>query len=150
VIVGREPAEAVGPDPPVIDTGSTRTLPPDFDVLAPDGSEVRILLSLPRGSMAHFRLRPGQTSQAVRHRTVEEIWYILSGQGEMWRSVSGQEAIVPLASGTCLTIPTGVSFQFRSAEDTALAAVAITMPPWPAEGEAEFVPGNWKPTDGAG
>jgi mannose-6-phosphate isomerase-like protein (cupin superfamily) len=129
-----------------MDAGSTKTLPPDFDVLAPDGSEVRLLLSLPRGSMAHFRLPAGQTSKAVRHRSIEEIWYILSGQGEMWRSASGQEEIVPLSSGTCLTIPTGVSFQFRSAADTALAAVAITMPPWPGDDEAEPVPGKWSST----
>lgn len=98
--------------PLAMNTGSTKTLPPDFDVLAPDGSEVRILLSLPRASMAHFRLPPGQISLAVRHRTVEEIWYILSGQGEMWRSVAGQEEIVPLSSGTCLTIRPACRFSF--------------------------------------
>jgi mannose-6-phosphate isomerase-like protein (cupin superfamily) len=24
--------------------------------------------------------------------------------------------------------------------------VAVTMPPWPGEGEAVFVPGPWQPT----
>lgn len=57
-----------------MNTGSTMTLPRDFDVLAPDGSEVRILLALAGGSMSHFLLPPGQVSRAVRHRTVEEIW----------------------------------------------------------------------------
>ncbi|MFN0094383.1 MAG: hypothetical protein ACKVVT_06355, partial [Dehalococcoidia bacterium] len=54
-------------------------------VLAPDGSDVRPLLRLAGGSMAHFTLAPGETSRAVRHRTVEEVWYILAGTGEMWR-----------------------------------------------------------------
>jgi mannose-6-phosphate isomerase-like protein (cupin superfamily) len=129
-----------------MDIGSTMTLPHDLDVLAPDGSEVRILLSLAGGSMAHFQLPAGQVSRAVRHRTVEEIWYVLSGQGEMWRSAGGQEEVVALAPRMCLTIPVGVGFQFRSQPAEALAAVAITMPPWPGDGEAEFVDGKWQPT----
>ena len=129
-----------------MDTGSTITLPRDLDVLAPDGSEVRILLSLAGGSMAHFRLPAGQVSRAVRHRTVEEIWYVLSGQGEMWRSAGGHDEVIALAPGTCLTIPVGVGFQFRSQLAEALAAVAITMPPWPGDGEAEFVDGKWQST----
>ena len=43
---------------------ATMPLPPDPDVLAPDGSQVRILLRLAGGSMAHFRLDPGETSIA--------------------------------------------------------------------------------------
>jgi mannose-6-phosphate isomerase-like protein (cupin superfamily) len=127
-------------------TGSVMTLPPDVDVLAPDGSEVRLLLSLSRGSMAHFLLPSGQVSRAVRHRTVEEIWYILSGHGEMWRAAGDQQEIIALAHGLCLTIPVGVGFQFRSDGDEPLTAVAITMPPWPGDGEAEFIEGAWEST----
>lgn len=119
------------------------TLPAAHDVIAPDGSEVRILLSLTGGSMAHFRLRPGQVSAAVRHRTVEEIWYVLSGQGEMWRAAEGMETVTALAPGICLSIEPGTAFQFRAGETETLDAIAITMPPWPGEDEAEFVPGPW-------
>ncbi len=96
--------------------------------------------------MAHFQLPPGHTSSAVTHRTVEEIWYFLSGRGEMWLKQEGREEIVPLESGVCLTIPLGTHFQFRSLGDQALAAVSITMPPWPGDGEAVVVPGTWEPT----
>ena len=124
----------------------TKPLPIPHDVTAPDGSEVRILLALSRGSMAHFSLAPGQTSKAVRHRSVEEIWYILAGHGEMWRRQNGQpEAIVALETGLCLTIPPGTRFQFRTTSDEPLTAVAITMPPWPGDDEAEIVPGRWEP-----
>jgi mannose-6-phosphate isomerase-like protein (cupin superfamily) len=129
-----------------MDTGSTKTLPRNFDVLAPDGCEVRVLLSRVGGSMAHFRLAAGQVSRAVRHRTVEEIWYVLAGRGEMWRSAGGQEEVVTLASGLCLTIPVGVGFQFRAHHGEALAAIAITMPPWPCDAEAEPVSGKWEAT----
>jgi hypothetical protein len=42
--------------------------------VAPDGSDVRLLLGLSGGGMAHFELGPNKISKAVAHRTVEEIW----------------------------------------------------------------------------
>ena len=116
------------------------------DAVAPDGSDVRVLLGLAGASMAHFNLAPGQTSTAVTHRSVEEIWLVLSGRGEMWRRQDGREEIVPLEAGVCLTIPHGTHFQFRSSGEVPLAAVGVTMPPWPGEGEAIVVPGPWAPT----
>jgi mannose-6-phosphate isomerase-like protein (cupin superfamily) len=91
----------------------TKRLTAAPDNVAPDGSDVRVLLALARGSMAHFELSPGQISKAVTHRTVEEIWFFLSGRGEMWRAQDGQpETIVPVESGVCLTIPLGTHFSF--------------------------------------
>jgi mannose-6-phosphate isomerase-like protein (cupin superfamily) len=125
---------------------ATRQLPVGRDAIAPDGSDVRILLGLQGGGMAHFELTSGQISTAVTHRTVEEIWYILSGRGEMWRKMGENEQVVPLERGICLTIPLGTCFQFRAFGDEPLAAVAVTMPPWPGQDEVQIVPGKWKPT----
>ena len=125
---------------------STKRLPVKPDVVAPDGSDVRVLLSLNRGSLAHFELAPGQTSLAVAHRTVEEIWFFLRGRGEMWRKLNEHEEVVPVEAESCLTIPCGTHFQFRSFGDEPLAAIGITMPPWPGEGEAYEVQGTWTPT----
>jgi mannose-6-phosphate isomerase-like protein (cupin superfamily) len=124
----------------------TRQLPVEPDVTAPDGSDVRILLRLTGGSMAHFELAPGQVSLAVAHRTVEEIWYILSGSGEMWRRLGDLEEVVQLTAGVCLTLPVGTQFQFRSSGPEPMAAVAVTMPPWPGEDEAYSVVGKWEAT----
>lgn len=121
----------------------TRRLPAEPDVSAPDGSDVRILLSLDRGSMAHFTLNPGQISRAIRHRSVDEIWYIISGEGEMWRRARDTEEVSKLIPGISLTIPVGTEFQFRATGKIPLEAVAITMPPWPGEQEAVFVDGKW-------
>ena len=96
--------------------------------------------------MAHFTLAAGETSVAVAHRSVEEIWFVLSGRGEMWRKQEAREEIVTLEPGVCLTIPLGTSFQFRSTGSESLAAVAVTMPPWPGDGEAYEVVGAWPPT----
>jgi mannose-6-phosphate isomerase-like protein (cupin superfamily) len=123
--------------------GATLTLDKALRVTAPDGSAVRVLLALDGGSMAHFSLRAGEVSRAVRHRTVEEIWYVLSGQGEMWRQGGGVDTVTALTAGVCLTIPVGTVFQFRCLGDAGLAVVAVTMPPWPGEGEAEILDGPW-------
>jgi mannose-6-phosphate isomerase-like protein (cupin superfamily) len=120
-----------------------KALPETYDVLAPDGSEVRILASGTRGSMAHFTLPTGQVSQAVAHHTVEEIWFIVSGQGEMWRKFGDKESIVALAVGQSLTIPFGTHFQFRNLGTEPLQAVGVTMPPWPGMDEAYAVNGKW-------
>lgn len=124
----------------------TRALPDQPDVLAPDGSEVRILCQVPRGSMAHFTLHAGQISKAVQHRTVEEVWFFLAGEGEMWRQDDTGEEIVQVRQGTSISIPTGTRFQFRCTSDDALKAVGVTMPPWPGEDEALFVEGCWPPS----
>ncbi len=123
----------------------TTILPSQPDVIAPDGSEVRILLALTGGSFAHFTLNPHEISIAVAHRTVEEIWYFISGKGEIWRKLNDQEEIVKIETGVNITIPVGTKFQFRNTGDEPLTAVAITMPPWTGEDEAYAVEGIWQP-----
>jgi mannose-6-phosphate isomerase-like protein (cupin superfamily) len=125
---------------------TTKALPSAPDAVAPDGSDVRILAALSGGGMAHFELAAGRTSLAVAHRTVEEIWFVLSGAGEMWRSHGATEEITPLIAGVCLTIPLGTRFQFRASGDEPLRVVAVTMPPWPGDGEADRVDGPWSAT----
>lgn len=124
----------------------TVRLPDAVDAVAPDGSEVRLLPQLAGGSMAHFTLAPGVTSRPVTHRSVEELWFVVSGRGEMWRASAGREEIVAMTPGVALTIPLGTRFQFRATGDEPLVAVAVTMPPWPGDGEAVEVAGPWTPT----
>lgn len=124
---------------------TTMRLPMEPDVHAPDGAGVRLLPQLSGGSMAHFELPAGRTSIAVTHRTVEEIWYFVSGQGEMWRMQNEREEVVTVEPGVSLTIPLGTHFQFRSFGPEPLTAVAITMPPWPGADEAIAVAGPWQP-----
>ena len=59
----------------------TKHLPAPPTAVAPDGSEVRVLVQVSGGSMAHFELGPGETSVAVVHRTIDELWYFLRGRG---------------------------------------------------------------------
>lgn len=128
---------------------ATMLLPRDPTVLAPDGSDVRVLLALAGGSMAHFTLEPGQTAQAVEHRSVEEIWYVLEGRGEVWRKQGEREEIVALNPGVCLTLPVATQFQFRATGDAPLCVLGVTLPPWPGADEALPARGPWTASTGA-
>ena len=122
---------------------ATMRLPARPTTVAPDGSDVRVLLGLSGGSMAHFELGAGKVAMAIRHRTVGEVWFVLAGRGEMWRRQGQREETVTLEPGVCLTIPAGTHFQFRASATESVSAVAVTMPPWPGEAEAVFVAGPW-------
>ena len=91
----------------------TKHLPTEYDELAPDKSEIRLLLTMKGGSMVHCTLQPHAISLAVRHKTVEEIWYFIEGRGEVWRKQRDREEVVEVRPGVCITIPTGTHFQFR-------------------------------------
>jgi mannose-6-phosphate isomerase-like protein (cupin superfamily) len=117
-------------------------------VRAPDGSAVRPLCEISGlGSFAHFRLEPGETARAVSHATVQEIWYVIGGTGQIWRQQDGgQPTLTDLRAGISLTIPLGTTFQFRAgATGDPLTVVAVTMPPWPADSkqEAHLEKGPW-------
>ena len=121
----------------------TRTLPERPDALAPDGSEIRLLVQVAGGSMVHCTLPPGGVTRGVRHRTVEEVWFFLGGTGQLWRKSGAREEIVDVGPGLALTIPLGTDFQFRTVGDEPLTFVITTMPPWPGNAEAVEVPGVW-------
>lgn len=120
-----------------------KTLPKEFDYLAPDSSEIRLLTSEKRGGLCHCTLPVGKTSCAVKHKTVDEIWYFLSGTGEVWRKYEGKEETDEIQPGTSINIPAGTCFQFRNIGAEPLKFICITMPPWPGLEEAEQVQGKW-------
>ncbi len=121
----------------------TRHLPAEVDELGPDTSEIRLLLRNEHASMVHGSLPPGGVTLAIRHKTVHEIWYILGGEGELWRRTEQQEEVVHLRAGVAVTIPLGVAFQCRTNSSEALRFIMCTTPPWPGHDEAEIVDAHW-------
>ena len=127
-------------------TFQTQQINSEPDAMAPDGSEVRVLCNITRGSMAHFTLPPGAVSIAVAHHTIEELWFFISGRGRMWRQFEDREETVEVGPGLSISIPVGARFQFRCDGDEPLTAVGVAMPPWPGPDEAYPVEGPWPAT----
>jgi mannose-6-phosphate isomerase-like protein (cupin superfamily) len=101
------------------------------------------------GSMAHCILPAGGVSKPVHHRTVEEIWYCIDGDGEVWRKQDDWEEVTRFFPGVSLTIPTGTHLQFHNTGETPLRFIIATMPPWPGAGEAVKLEGGyWEVSQG--
>ena len=116
----------------------------DYDALAPDGSEIRLLHELKGASVVHCTLPVDAVSIPVKHRSVEEIWYFLAGQGQVWRAQADREEVLDVRPGISLTIPLGTHFQFRNTGDVPLEFLIATTPPWPGEDEAVLLEaGRW-------
>jgi mannose-6-phosphate isomerase-like protein (cupin superfamily) len=123
------------------------------DAIAPDGSEIRFLVPPPtdrlaetpepdrsarRASLVEVRLAAGRSSTPVRHRTVEELWYVLAGRGRLRRTPPGGALREdPLQPGVAVVISTGWVFAF--AAETDLRFLCHTAPPWPGDDEADVV-----------
>jgi mannose-6-phosphate isomerase-like protein (cupin superfamily) len=118
-----------------------------YDVLAPDGCEIRVLSQLTGASMAHGTLPAGKISHAIRHRTVEEIWYALSGAAEIWRRLDDQESVELVSGSQSLALPAGCEFQFRTVGAEPFTFIMCTLPPWPGNDEAIPVEGMWEVVD---
>ena len=118
------------------------------DAIAPDGSEIRLLLDhrhqASRASMVEVALDAGQVSRPVWHRQVEEVWYVLEGQGQVWRCppevAPAAMPPVPVGPGDALVIPAGWTFQFSAAHNSRLRFLCVTIPPWPGDHEAVPAP----------
>ena len=119
------------------------------DYVSPDGAEIRLVLrpeveGVEYHSVCEATFRPGQVSRAVRHRRVEESWYVLEGEAEVWRRPAdgGPASIVRLGRGEALNIPPGFGFQVRALGAVRLRMLCSTAPPWPGPDEAVPVEGG--------
>jgi mannose-6-phosphate isomerase-like protein (cupin superfamily) len=121
----------------------TVQLPPDYDELAPDTSEIRVLGRTARLSTAHGTLPVGATALSLVHQTIDEVWYVLSGRAEIWRKLGDVEETIEARPGTSLTIPVGTHFQFRTLGNEPFRFIMSTTPPWPGDDEAVRVPDHW-------
>ena len=122
----------------------TQKLKEQPDDYAPDGSRIYLLSSLNGGSMCLCELPAGETTQSVHHKSVEEIWFFLSGEGEVWRKLENKEEVTVVSKDMSLTIPLGCHFQFRNTGKEMLRFIIVTMPPWPGEDEAIIVKNHWE------
>ncbi len=124
----------------------TTVLPQRPDAKSPAGADIRFIMDGERGNMIHSTVPPYQVNKATVHATVCEFWYVLEGQGEIWREDGAESCVTALVPGTSIDIPAGTKFQYRNVSDSELKFICIAMPPWPGESEATFIEGKWQPT----
>ena len=121
-------------------------LPDQPDAKSPAGADIRFLIDGEGGNMIHSTVPPGQVNKATVHATVSEFWYVLEGQGEIWRDDGEESGVTALTPGTAIDIPVGTAFQYRNVSEVPLKFICIAMPPWPGDAEATYVDGIWEPT----
>lgn len=126
---------------------ATTTWHNKYDYLAPDGSEIRLLAEVPGGGLSHCTLPPAAISHAVYHKTVDEIWYFISGSGEIWRRHAEREEVTPVSAGRSINILCGTRFQFRNTGTEPLCFVIATVPRWPGPADAVPTVGPWEPPE---
>ena len=122
----------------------TRAFPENPDARSPAGAEIRYLMGGTTGDMIHSTVPPGQVNRATVHATVSEFWFVLTGQGEIWRRDESGEAVTALTPGVSIDIPVGTAFQYRCTGE-ALRFLCVTMPPWIGDEEATLLEGPWVP-----
>lgn len=121
-------------------------LPNAADAKSPAGADIRLIMDGATGNMIHSTVPAGQISRATIHKTVSEFWYILEGNGQIWRRDHSEEKVTNLTPGLSIDIPVGTAFQYRNVGDEPLKFICISMPPWPGDHEASHLEGAWEPT----
>lgn len=124
----------------------TTTLAPTADAKSPAGADIRFIMDGPTGNMIHSTVPAGQINRATVHATVSEFWYVLGGQGEIWRKDETGEEVTALVQGVSIDIPKGTAFQYRCTGHEPLTFICISMPPWPGDHEATHLDGVWQPS----
>jgi mannose-6-phosphate isomerase-like protein (cupin superfamily) len=123
----------------------TRPFPAAPNGRSPAGAEVRSLIEGQMGSMIHSTVPPGQVNRATVHATVSEFWFILAGEGRIWRRDGSGEETTVLTAGISIDIPVGTAFQYRCDGPAPLEFLCIGTPTWPGEQEATIIEGPWEP-----
>ena len=86
-----------------------------------------------RYSFAHAVVKPGLTT-GLHSLTTSEVYYILSGEGEM----RIDEEKSPVKQGQAIYIPPNAMQQIKNTGTTDLVFICIVDPAWRAEDETVF------------
>lgn len=119
-------------------------LPLESQAKSPAGADIRFLMDGTAGNMIHSTVPVGQTNRATIHATVSEFWYVLEGQGEIWRRQGNEEKVTRLVPGVSIDIPVGTAFQYRNVGPVLLKFICVSMPRWPGDHEASHLEGPWE------
>lgn len=78
------------------------------------GAEIRHILSSPPGDLTHAVCPAGHVSPTHQLPELDEAYFILAGEGEIWRGTDERSAVTRLRPGRWVQMPAGMRFQFRA------------------------------------
>ena len=113
---------------------------------SPLGAYIKFIMDGQFGNVIHSTVPSGMTGRPCVFATIEEYWHVLSGEGEIWRSLDGEAHVTSLIAGTSINIPNGTHFQYRNLGPDPLTFICTAMPPWPGDHEAKPCEGPWTPS----
>ena len=102
----------------------------DPDSASPGGTEIRYLIKSSLGDLTHATCPERQVAPVHKLLGLHEAYYVLAGNGEIWRRTDDREGITALRPGRWVEMPAGTEFQFRAGRDAALVLLVIVMPSW--------------------
>lgn len=87
---------------------------------------LREVISLPKVSMAHVTMNPGNTSLWHQHSRMNEVYFVLDGEGVLFY---GDKSIIA-KKGTYLMLPPKTPHKLRNTGDSDLEHLVFAIPPF--------------------
>ena len=122
----------------------THVLSAEPDSVSPDGSaEIRHILQSPHGDLTHAVCRAGSMAAVHHLPELDEGYFVLAGEGELWRRTEDREAVTSLKPGRWVAMPAGMKFTYRANKGTPLVFLVMVLPSWKPELFHTFPGGPW-------
>lgn len=126
--------------------GSTHVLSAEPDAVSPGGgAEIRHILSSPQGDLTHAVCPAGHVAPTHHLPELDEAYYVLAGEGEIWRATDEREAVTALRPGRWVQLPAGLRFQYRANRGSSLVFLVVVLPSWAPELFHTVPDGLWRP-----
>src|SRR4030042_6527110 len=84
------------------------------------------VISLPKVSLAHVLMEPGNVSLWHRHSNMSEIYFILEGEGILYHGDKALQA----ENGAYLLLPPDTPHKLRNTGNSALEHLVLAVPPF--------------------
>ena len=125
---------------------STHVLAADPDAVSPGGgAQIRYILKSQQGDLTHAVCPAGTVAPTHHLPELDEAYFVLAGQGEIWRRAEGREAITALRPGRWVQMPAGTLFQYRAGREASLVFLVAVLPSWEPELFHTVDDGVWVP-----
>lgn len=123
---------------------STHVLSAEPDDVSPGGgAEIRHILRSPQGDLTHAVCPIGDVAPNHHLPEADEQFYVLAGEGEIWRTGEGRDAITGLRPGRWVAMPRGTQFQYRANFGKPLIFLVCVLPSWTPDLFHTLPTGRW-------